>query len=70
MHECLITFFYNPVARVMIDLATAPPVLPPTMVRTERTANDEAMVRFEVTSPGLYNVRYYLSNDSDLVCVH
>ena len=58
---------------MVIDLATSPPVLAPTITVVERTAADEAEVMFEPQSLGVFNVRYYIANDPstpDLVCLH
>ena len=59
------------IARVVIDLATAPPVQAPEITMAGRTAADVAQVTFDPDSPGVFTVRYYYANDTsipDLVC--
>ena len=56
---------------VVIDPTTIPPVSPPTNVRTQRTAADEAVIMFEPQSVGVLQIRYYVLSDPispDLVC--
>ena len=56
----------------MIDLATSPPVLPPEITMLERGSADAATVVFEPRSPGIFDVRYYIADDSgsqDLVSI-
>ena len=48
----------------MIDLATSPPVLPPAITALERGSANEAMVVFEPQSPGVFDIRYYIADDS------
>ena len=60
------------VGRVVIDLATAPPVLAPRVTMAGRTAADVAQVAFEPQSMGIFTVRYYFANDTsnpDLVYI-
>ena len=47
-----------------INLNTAPPVIPPTITRKDRTSANEAIVAFEPQSLGLFEVTYYVANDS------
>ena len=59
------------VALVVIDLATSPPVLPPVITTLERESANAAMVVFEPQSLGVFDIRYYIADDSgsqDLVC--
>lgn len=56
----------------MIDLATSPPVLPPEITMLERGSANAATVVFEPQSPGIFDVRYYIADDSgsqDLVSI-
>ena len=48
----------------MIDLATSPPVLPPAITTLERGSVNAAMVAFEPQSPGVFDIRYYVADDS------
>ena len=48
----------------MIDLATSPPVLPPAITALERGSANEAVVVFEPQSPGVFDIRYYIADDS------
>ena len=52
------------VAQVVIDLATSPPVLAPTITTLERGSANVAMVAFEPQSLGIFNIRYYVADDS------
>jgi hypothetical protein len=52
------------VALVVIDLATSPPVLPPEITTLERGSANAAMVVFEPQSPGIFDIRYYIADDS------
>ena len=47
-----------------IDFNTAPPVIPPSVTRSDRTSANEAIVEFEPQSIGLFEVTYYVANDS------
>jgi hypothetical protein len=49
---------------VDIDFNTAPPVIPPTVTRRDRTSANEAIVAFEPQSVGSFEVTYYVANDS------
>ena len=51
-------------ALVVIDLATSPPVLPPEITTLERASTNAAMVIFEPQSLGIFDVRYYIADDS------
>ena len=47
-----------------VDPQTAPPVLPPTVTRAERTGNNDAVVVFEPFSLGIFTIAYYTVNDT------
>ena len=58
---------------MVIDLATAPPVIAPVITMAGRTATDVAQVEFDPQSLGIFSVRYYFANDTstpDLVYTH
>lgn len=72
-YRLLRSYYITYIANVVIDLATAPPVLAPVIMMAGRTAADVAQVVFEPRSLGIFNVRYYFANDTstpDLVCIH
>ena len=59
------------IAWVVINPATAPPVLVPVVTMAERTSADGARVVFEPQSLGIFDIRYYVANDPstpNLVC--
>ena len=67
------SYYITYIADVVIDLATAPPVLAPEITVAGRTAADVVQVMFNPRSLGIFNVRYYFANDTstpDLVCMH
>lgn len=60
----ILAYFSHIAVWIGIDFQTSPPVLPPTVTRADRTNNSDAVVVFGPLSLGVFNIAYYIANES------